>query len=379
MPVRFCVAIPLYDHCHTVREVTQKALRHTRDVMVIDDGSTDCGLHALSSLPVIKISLGRNMGKGFAIKRAAAEAKKLGYTHIITVDADGQHNPDDIPAFLEAIRKHPRAIIIGARDFNLPNVPGSSKFGRKFSGFWAFIQTGYTISDMQSGFRAYPIEVFNTLKLWENRYSFEIEIIIKAIWAGFEIREIPIVAYYPPKNERISHFRAFMDNLRISLLNARLTVRALTPLSFNRKALDVEGKLGLSHPLRTFSILSKGSSPHELAKSASWSLLISSIPIIGFNTLLLLGAISRMKLNRLCALVMVPLTWFPVIPALCVLAGHRIINGRWLTEFNMRTLGNEAPQRLLEWFAGSMVVAPFVAITAYGAVYFLASIIRKRG
>lgn len=339
--------------------------------MIIDDGSTDQTVSNVHDLPIKVIRHARNKGKGAAIKLAAKEASS-NYTHIVTLDADAQHKAEDLPKFFKAIAEKPDSIIIGKRDFRVPNIPSSSRFGRKFSAFWMFVQTGLKISDMQSGYRAYPLALLENIKCMSNRYAFEIEVLVKAAWAGFGIAEIDIQAYYPPKNERISHFRAFMDNFRISLLNTRLTVRALLPIPFKRSALNVEGKLGLARPVYTFSHLVDKSSPKNLAKSAAWSLFISSIPVVGLNTILLLYAISWKKLDRLCALVLIPLTWPPLVPAICVLLGYRILRGSWLTEFSVRTLGHEAASRFLEWLVGSLIVAPILAILGYISIYIFA-------
>lgn len=378
MKSRACVVVPTYNHGGTVRKVVEEIFEYSDSVMVVDDGSTDDTRDKLRDLPIIYICRDKNCGKGAAIGLAALEAEKRGFTHIITIDADCQHKPGDLPKFIRELENHPNAIIIGKRDFSVPNVPASSKFGRSFSGFWMFVQTGARISDMQSGYRAYPLALFRAVKCMGKRYSFEIEVLVKAAWAGFEIREIAIVAWYPPAPERVSHFRAFMDNFRISMLNTRLTIRALMPIPFRRSALAVEGRLGLTRPVHTFERLSRFSSPRQLARSAAWSLLISTIPVIGLNTILLLFAISWKRLDRLCALVMVPLTWPPFVPALCVLAGYRMVRGEWLTEFNLQTLGHEAGYRFLDWLAGSVVVAPLLAIAGYGTVYFFSRYLLSR-
>ena len=88
------------------------------------------------------------------------------------------------------------------------------------------METGRSLGDAQSGFRAYPIALFNDLNLHERRYSFEIEVLVKAAWAGVELREVDISIYYPSSAERVSHFHLLWDNLRLSLLNARLIIRA---------------------------------------------------------------------------------------------------------------------------------------------------------
>lgn len=379
MPVHACIVIPVYNHATTLRHVVESALKVLPHIIVVDDGSTDGAAEVVRDLPVKFIRVPENEGKGAAIQRGAEEALAKDFTHIITMDADNQHLAIDLPAFLSAITKYPEDIIVGSRDFSVPDVPASSRFGRSFSHFWMFIQTGKSISDMQSGFRAYPLNVLRMIKCHECHYSFEIEILVKAAWAGFDIKEIPVHVYYPPAQKRISHFRGIVDNLRISLLNTRLTLRALTPLPFRRHALAVGPRMSLRHPIQTFRNLSKDADPRNLATSAAWSLLISSIPIIGFNTLALLFAINALKLNRLCALVLVPITWPPLIPGAAVLLGHRVLYGSWLTRFDIQTLGYEAGYRLLDWLAGSLILAPLLAIAGYGIVYGLSSFLGRKG
>lgn len=372
-PVKAAILIPVYNHGATLRHVVLDALQQHPDVIVVDDGCTDDGPESITDLPVHLVRHGRNRGKGAAIRSGAATATALGYTHVITMDADGQHKAGDIPTFLDAIRETPWSIIIGARDFSVPNVPGSSRFGRKFSQFWMFVQTGLSISDMQSGFRAYPTGILERVPCSDSRYSFEIEIIVRAAWAGFAIREIPVRVFYPPREERRSHFRALADNLRITWLNTRLTIRAFLPIPFRNRSLDAEGRLSLRRPLRTLrNLLDSGGTPQELGRAAAWSIFLSTLPLLGLQTLLLLFFIQWKCLNRLCALVMVPLTWPPFVPGLAVLLGYRIVHGEWLTEFSIRTLGHEVGYRFLDWIVGSLVLAPLLGATCGVVVYLTA-------
>lgn len=373
IPVKTVILIPVYDHGATLRHVVLAALRQHPHVIVVDDGCTDGGPESIADLPVHLVRHGRNRGKGAAIRSGAAKAVELGYTHVVTLDADGQHRAEDIPAFLRAVEETPWAVIIGARDFSVPNVPGSSRFGRKFSQFWMFVQTGLKISDMQSGFRAYPTGILERIACSDSRYSFEIEIVVRAAWAGFAVREIPVSVFYPPREERRSHFRAVADNLRITWLNTRLTVRAFLPVPFSNKSLDAEGRISLRRPVRTLRILlDNGGTPRELGRSAAWAIFLSTLPLPGLQTLLLLFFIQWKRLNRLCALVMVPLTWPPLVPGLAVLLGYRIVHGQWLTEFSVRTLGQEAGYRLLDWIVGSLLLAPLLG-AACGVLVCLAA------
>ncbi|MFO7986262.1 MAG: glycosyltransferase family 2 protein [Desulfatiglandaceae bacterium] len=224
------IVIPVYNHGATLREVVVRSLAVHPTVIVVDDGSRDQGLQTLEGLAVHLVRHPRNLGKGAAILSGAAMARRLGLTHVVTLDADSQHDPGDFDAFKKEIRADPEAIVIGVRDFETHYAPASSRVGRTISNFWFLVDTGHLLSDAQSGFRAYPIHVLESLKLKEQRYTFEIEVLVKAVWAGVPVREVPICVFYPPAEARISHFHRFRDNVRLSFLNARLFMRAVMPL-----------------------------------------------------------------------------------------------------------------------------------------------------
>jgi glycosyltransferase involved in cell wall biosynthesis len=227
--LRIVIVIPVYNHSATLRSVVSQALQVHDEVMVVDDGSLDDAVSPLRGLNVHLLRHPLNLGKGAAILTAAREARRLGMTHIATIDADGQHNPEDFRRFLPLIQKSPDAIIVGKRDFGHADVPRANRFGRGFSNFWLRLQTGRNLGDAQSGFRVYPLWVLENLKLVEKRYTFEIEVLVKAAWAGVELIETDISVYYPRGEERVTHFHLFLDNLRLSRLNAKLTLRSMLP------------------------------------------------------------------------------------------------------------------------------------------------------
>ncbi|MCF8130068.1 MAG: glycosyltransferase family 2 protein [Deltaproteobacteria bacterium] len=227
--IRVMVVIPVYNHGQTLRDVVEKVCRLHDTVMVVDDGSTDGGLETLVDLDVHRIRHSRNLGKGAAILSAAKEAERLGMTHMVTLDADGQHDPDDLHLFMWAIEQSPQAIVVGKRNFETGYVPSGSRIGRRISNFWLWVQTGRLLGDTQSGYRAYPVKVLNTLKLRERRYAFENEVLAKGAWAGIKLLEVNISTFYPADEKRVSHFHLLNDNVRLSLLNARLTLRAMIP------------------------------------------------------------------------------------------------------------------------------------------------------
>lgn len=376
MTPRVLVAVPVYNHAATLRAVVLGLLERHPHVLVVDDGSDDLGPEILAGLPVRTIRHDRNRGKGAAIRTAAAEARRMGMSHIVTIDADGQHNPADLPLFLEAIALDPLAVIVGARDFSTENVPGASRFGRSFSNFWLRVQTGVILSDVQSGYRAYPLTVLENLRCAEDRYSFEVEVLVRAAWAGFRLREVHIRVYYPPRGERVSHFRAIMDNVRISLLNTRLTIRAIMPVPHRKFGEDGAGRVSPIHPLKSLRILlSDDATPAELALAAALGVFLGTLPLIGMHSIAILLAAGWLRWNKIAALGASQLCMPPLVPALCIEAGHYLRHGVFLTKISLRTLGYEAPQRLWEWILGSLLMAPALAALTGAAVYILARIV----
>ncbi len=220
--------IPTYNHGLILRKVVLSALEYISDILVVVDGSTDNTMEVLQNLPIKILAFPKNRGKGRALKTGFQEAKKLGWNYAITMDSDGQHKAQDIPQFLKAISENPEAIVVGDRNMELPSIPSSSKFGKKFTNFWLKVETGLSIADGQSGFRAYPIHSINAVHSWFNRYEFEVEILARSAWKGIPIISIPVQVDYHPEGKRISHFRPFMDNFRTTILNTILvTIRIL--------------------------------------------------------------------------------------------------------------------------------------------------------
>ncbi len=363
LPETVLLAIPVYNHGGTLRGVAERALAVHPHVLVVDDGSTLPVEAALAGLGVAVLRHERNRGKGRAIRSAAEWARERGYTHIITLDADGQHHPEDAPRFAPLMAAEPDAVIVGARDFSVAHVPFSSRFGRAFSGFWMRVQTGVAVSDMQSGFRAYPVAVLLAVPCGEEGFAFEVEILVRAAWAGFPVRDCPVGVHYPPPGERVSHFRAWRDNVRLSLLNTRLTTRAMLPLPHRHYSMGRDGEVSVIRPLRSLRLLlERDSTPRELGLSAALGMFMGTLPVFGFQTIGVLLLAGYLRLNKACALAVLQLGMPPLVPALAVEVGHYCLRGRWLTEISWRTLGHEAGSRLLEWVLGSVLLAPLLAL-----------------
>lgn len=225
-----CVIIPTYNNAGTVVDVVSRAKEFCSDVFVVLDGCTDdtqARLEQLEDKPAL-IVLPRNRGKGYALKTGFRRAAQEGFAYAITLDADGQHFPEDIPAFLKANRRHPDALIVGRR-MGLESVDRSksSSFANAFSNFWFFLQTWIPLRDTQTGFRLYPLNRLRRLPVLTSRYEAELELLVFSAWRGIRIVSQDVRVFYPSREERVSHFRPVADFARITVLNVVLCVLAL--------------------------------------------------------------------------------------------------------------------------------------------------------
>ncbi len=383
-PVQYFVTIPIYNHAATLRQVVKGCLRHHDRVLVVDDGSRVAVADLLVDLPVELVRHQVNQGKGAALLTAARWGMEQGYTHMVCLDADGQHDPDDLPGFFDAIKEDPLAVVVGHRDFAQPGIPGSSRFGRQFSNFWLRLQTGIHLKDVQSGFRAYPLVIFRHLTFWTRRYNFEVEVLVRAAWAGLPLKDLDIAVYYPPAAERVSHFRKVMDNWRLTLLNTHLTLRSIVPWPHRKIVTAAKGQhpeetVSLLRPLKSLRfLLLQNVTPRGLALAAALGVLLGTLPLLFCHTVVILFACSFFGLNKVVAVSSSQLCMPPFVPALCIQVGYFLRNGEWLTEFTLETLGYQALQRLYEWLLGSLVLAPLLALLVGGLTLLLALLIKRR-
>lgn len=223
-----CVIIPTYNNGGTIGRVVDEALLYCDDIIVVNDGSDDTTASILSSKKGIDVvAYERNRGKGYALKRGIERALARGFAYAITMDGDGQHSASDIPAFVEANRRWPGSIILGNRNkAKIVRSKGSS-FANSFSNFWFCVQTLHRLPDTQTGFRLYPLKKLYGYRLMTARYEAELGLLVFAAWHGVAIHSIPVDVYYPPKEERVSHFRPAKDFTRISILNTILCILAV--------------------------------------------------------------------------------------------------------------------------------------------------------
>ncbi len=372
--VKCLVVIPHYNHLKTLRQVAEQCLAVWPHVLVVDDGSDEAPEAYLQGLAVDSLRQAHNQGKGTAILTGAAWAREHGFSHIVTIDADGQHDPKEVPLLIHGAQQHPYSLILGVRKFD-NTVPFGSRFGRKFGNFWVHVQTGKSVQDIQSGYRCYPVNLLNTLRIWSKRYAFEVEIVVRALWAGFGIEEVPVSVSYT--SDRISHFSQWKDNLRLTGLNTYLTTRAMLPLA-HRQYKQVEGNLIRKSYWQTLkeNLATPGSTLRN-AVSAAWGTFCGSVAFVGIRQVWLFWGMGWWNLNRLISLTFEKLCIGPFVPALCIEVGYFLRHGHWLTEFSMTTLGKQALQRVWEWILGSLVVAPCLAGIVFLVVAALGWVLRR--
>ena len=225
---RLCVIIPTYNNAKTLAHVINDVLVYTHAVIVVNDGATDNTGEILTNYAekIEIVSYKENKGKGYALKCGFDRAKSLGYKAALTIDSDGQHKACDIEAFVQTAETNPGALLIGQRIIE-GVIPSGNSFANRFSNFWFAVHTGRCLQDTQNGFRLYPLAAMKGLRPFSTRYEAELELLVRSAWKGISIQPVPVHVYYPPENERISHFMPGKDFLRISLLNTLFTFLAI--------------------------------------------------------------------------------------------------------------------------------------------------------
>lgn len=380
--LRAAVLIPTYNNEKTLLQVIKDVRAYTTHIIVVNDGSSDNTAELLSTIPEIHcVQYSVNRGKGFALRNGFREAVALGYDYVISIDSDGQHFAKDLAVFLHKIREVPGDIIIGARNMNQDSVPGKSSFGNKFSNFWFWLETGVQMPDTQSGYRLYPVQRLSGLHFFTRKYEFEIEVLVRASWAGIGVHSVPVSVYYAPEPERISHFRPFKDFFRISVLNTFLvliTFLYIKPRDFFR-ALFRKDKW--QHFYRE-QILSVQEPNHIKALSIGLGVFMGILPIWGFQLVTAIFLSIILRLNKTLVIVAANISIPPMIP-LIIYASFRV-GGFWMADcggnlFFSDSINMESVKANLQQYVYGSITLAIVAGTAVGLLAWLVlSVFRKK-
>jgi len=218
----YWVVIPAYNEAETVRDVAMRAWQQCANVVVVDDGSTDSTARTLAGLDMTVLRNEDNIGKAGSLWRGFQHALEYGAVAVITLDADGQHAPEEIPSFVKRSLDDPTAFLIGARRRDQRKSSPWRYIANRIADFWIGWAAGQPIEDSQSGFRLYPAELLREVTLKHNRsrsFVFESEIVIEAARRGFQCRNVPVTVT-PRSGPRPSHFRPVLDILKITRMVA---------------------------------------------------------------------------------------------------------------------------------------------------------------
>jgi len=209
------VLIPALNCEATIGAVVSGARHYVDAVIVVDDGSTDDTAARARGAGAEVLQHATNQGKGAALDTGMRLLAGRGVTRAVTMDGDGQHLPEEIPLLVQASDPEPAALVIGVRQVDPQLLSRARSFGNRFANRWVEIACGQALPDTQSGFRVYPLRVSLALGVRARHFGFETEVLIRAARAGVTIRSIPVQTFYPPADARVSHFRPFVDTIRI--------------------------------------------------------------------------------------------------------------------------------------------------------------------
>ncbi|HVM88375.1 MAG TPA: DUF2062 domain-containing protein [Puia sp.] len=366
--LKACIIIPTYNNASAIAAVISDVAVFTQDIIVVNDGSTDNTKNIVSQFSFVQlVSYDKNAGKGIALRKGFVYALENGFEFAITIDADGQHYAKDLPSFLNKLETEKNTIIIGERNLNQTNVPGKSSFGNRFSNFWFKVETGITLEDTQSGYRLYPLLPLKDIRFRTVKYEFEIEVLVRASWKGVNILAIPVDVYYPPAEERISHFRPFKDTVRISILNTFLvliTFLYIRPRNFFRIISDKKsGKQYI-----TKYLLQTDQPDHIKVLSVAFGVFMGIVPIWGFQLITAIALSILFRLNKALVIIAAHISFAPLIPFIIYLSYR--MGSFWMGSramhfgFTMHLTIESIKKNFEQYLYGSITLAVVAAIIA---------------
>ncbi|MEW6366664.1 MAG: glycosyltransferase family 2 protein [Acidobacteriota bacterium] len=209
-----CALIPAYNEAETIGSVVRGALDHVSSVLVVDDGSNDGTAEAAEAAGATCLLQVSNQGKGAAVRRGLAHLCDCAFSHVLFMDADGQHRPDEIPSLVKTALQTGADIVIGARNFDKRLMPAERHFSNSVGSKLASRLAGTTVKDSQCGFRLVSLEKLRPLKLRSRKYEIEMEILLKLCRSGATVAHAPVSLVYDGGKAR-SKMNPVRDTVRI--------------------------------------------------------------------------------------------------------------------------------------------------------------------
>lgn len=400
------VIAPTYNNVRTLADVLDRVRAQGLHAIVVNDGSTDGTAELLAerlagptarSLTVVTHR--RNRGKGTALQTGFGAAVRAGYTHAVTIDTDGQLDPEEIPRLLAAARRSPEALVIGRRDPRGDGYPAKSRIGRSVSNAFVRLESGVRVDDSQCGFRVYPLGLLQAVGCCMDHYGFETEVITRAGWAGCRVEEVPVTCRYLAPERRVSHFRPFRDTIRGVLMHFYLTSRALAPFpkhprwpEAKRVAVVRDEPVG-RRLLKWFSpreawrqLRESRVARTEMAAGLAAGVFIANLPAYGFQSLLSVYAARRLRLHPLSVLLGSHASTPPIGPLLIAAAiavGHYVLHGALpaASHFDPRQAGwsGVIGPVLLEWVVGAVLLGTAMAAGTFAVAATMMRLLGGRG
>ena len=378
---RVAVLIPTYNNAGTLGAVLNDALAYTQHIIVVNDGATDETSAVLAQFPSVQlVSYSPNRGKGVALRRGFAYAIKQGYDYVITMDADGQHFASDLPSMLQQVEIHPGALIIGARNLYQENMPGKSTSANKVSNFWFQVTTGLKGPDTQSGYRLYPLFRMRKMHFFCTKYEFEIEVLVRSAWKGIKVDWAPVKVYYPPPEERVSHFRPVPDVTRITILNIVLVLTTflyIKPRDLVRFLLKKENWKKMWRE----EVLKSDESNIRKAASIGFGVFMGIIPIWGFQLLVAILLSIKLKLNKALVLLSAHISTPPLTPF--VLFASFLTGRIWMGQtsrdliFSNGITFETLKDNMLQYVYGSITLAILGGLLVWMVSWGMLAVFRK--
>jgi glycosyltransferase involved in cell wall biosynthesis len=372
-----CILVPTYNNEKTIADVIQRVfdVAPKATVIVVNDGSTNSTVSILNEFgdKITLLTNAENMGKGYSLRRGFKKAIEMGFDHVVTIDSDGQHFPEDIHLLVEKAIEFPNSVIMGSRNMTHETVPGKSSFGNKFSNFWFKLETWITLPDTQTGFRIYPMKPMRKMRFFTKKFEFEIEVIVRLAWKNVKFYPVAIRVLYDME-ERVSHFRPARDFFRISVLNSVLVLGALL-YYYPKKFLSYDTFKTIKH-----EAIKPEESNFMKALSLGFGVFMGIVPIWGFQLLIGIPLSVIFKMNKVLFIAAANISIPPLIPFILygsLLVGQFIVGG----EINHETLFSlrleDVKTNAYQYLVGSIALSGLAFLIVFSVSFLLLKIFRK--